>query len=983
LWAIVHTNKATSETKSEIAKGRNVMKSKGNGKHGSVAEATIFDAIGGETAVRKLVDELYFRILGDVVLRPFFAEADVKRVKEQQVLFFAQALGGPARYKGRDMRTLHQGLRIEQRHFDRVAQHLIAALKSLQVDESTSKEILSLIKPLSQEIVNTDSSEDSLAADNKEALVFQQMIENSPINVIRSDTDFIIRYMNAASKKTLKTLEALLPCKVEEIVGRSIDIFHKNPSYQRTLLRDPKNLPHHANIQLGPETLSLLASPLYDAQNNYMGVMVTWDVVTEKRRLEAANADYAGQVAAINRSREVIEFQLDGTIISANEIFLETFGYRLEELQGKHHSVLFEESHRNSPEHKELWAKLNRGEYVGGDFLCSGKGAKQIWLSAIYNPIKDVNGKFYKVVTYATDVTRQRMKDADFKGQIAAINKALAVIEFSMDGMVVEANENFLKALGYTLDEIKGKHHSMFVDENYRRSVEYTEFWAKLNRGEYVADEFKRIGKGGKEVWIQASYNPILDPNGKPMKVIKYATDITEQKQALNAMIADAATLSKAAVEGKLTTRADVSKHHGDYRKVVEGVNATLDAVIGPLNVAADYVDKISKGNIPAKITDNYNGDFNTIKNNLNTCIDAVNALVADANMLSKAAVEGKLSTRADASKHGGDFRKIVEGVNTTLDAVIGPLQEVAETISKLASGNLTAKITSQYAGDFEQLADAVNKLSTQVHSAILQIANTTNTLVSAAEELTATSQQMSANAEETSSQANVVSAASEEVNKNLQTVATATEEMSASIKDIAKNASDAAKVSNSAVGVAQKTNQTVTKLGQSSAEIGEVIKVITSIAQQTNLLALNATIEAARAGEAGKGFAVVANEVKELAKETAKATEDISRKIETIQTDTKESVDAIGTISGIINQINDISATIASAVEEQNATTNEMTRNVSDAARGSGEITKNIAGVAEAAQSTSRGAGDSQKAAHELARTANELKELTSRFKF
>jgi methyl-accepting chemotaxis protein len=536
-------------------------------------------------------------------------------------------------------------------------------------------------------------------------------------------------------------------------------------------------------------------------------------------------------------------------------------------------------------------------------------------------------------------------------------------------------------------------------------------------------------------------------------------------------MIADAAMLTKAAVEGKLATRADATKHQGDYRKVIEGVNSTLDAVIGPLNVAADYVDKISKGNIPARITDNYNGDFNTIKNNLNQCIDglgalqeasavtramAVNdytkgvegnylgifadlkagintaqervrhfvstikkvsqgnledlpeyqkiglrsehdelvpslimlmsnlaALVADANMLAKAAVEGRLATRADATKHHGDYARIVQGVNDTLDAVIGPLNAVAETILKLAEGDLTAKMSSQFAGDFEKLGEAVNKLSAQVHSAIQQIANTTGSLVSAAEELTATSQQMSANAEETSSQANVVTVAAEEVNKNLQSVATATEEMSASIKDIAKNASEAAKVSSSAVGMAQKTNQTVTKLGQSSAEIGEVIKVITSIAQQTNLLALNATIEAARAGEAGKGFAVVANEVKELAKETAKATEDISRKIESIQMDTKDSVEAIGTISGIINQINDISATIASAVEEQNATTNEMSRNVTEAARGSGEITKNIAGVAEAAQSTSHGAGDSQKAAHELAKMSGGLKELTAKFKF
>ena len=216
---------------------------------------------------------------------------------------------------------------------------------------------------------------------------------------------------------------------------------------------------------------------------------------------------------------------------------------------------------------------------------------------------------------------------AELEATIAAIGRSQAVIEFKMDGTVITANDNFLKALGYTLEEIKGQHHSMFVDEAYRQSSEYREFWARLNRGECQAAEYKRIGKGGKEVWIQASCNPILDPTGKPFKVVKFATDVTEQKLALSAMLADAAMLTKAAVEGRLATRADASKHRGDYRKVVEGVNATLDAVIGPLNVSAEYVDRISKGDIPPKITDTYNGDFNEIKNNLNNCIDAMNCL--------------------------------------------------------------------------------------------------------------------------------------------------------------------------------------------------------------------------------------------------------------------------------------------------------------------------------------------------------------------
>jgi len=458
---------------------------------------------------------------------------------------------------------------------------------------------------------------------------------------------------------------------------------------------------------------------------------------------------------------------------------------------------------------------------------------------------------------------------------------------------------------------------------------------------------------------------------------------IEEVRSKLKALITDTDLLVQAATKGQLATRADAGKHLGDFRKIVEGVNATLDAVIGPLNVSADYVDKISKGNIPAKITDNYNGDFNLIKNNLNTCIDAIGGMVTDANMLVKAAIEGKLTTRADASQHDGDFGKIVAGVNATLDAVIGPLTEVGQVLDKMAGGDLTVQIVSEYAGDFNRLKTTVNTLGTQVRSAMQQIGTNANALVSAAEELNKVSQQMSASADETATQANVVSAASEQVAANVQTVATGADEMGASIKEIAKNTADATRVATAAVKTAEATNETIGKLGQSSAEIGQVIKVITSIAQQTNLLALNATIEAARAGDAGKGFAVVANEVKELAKQTAKATEDISRKIEAIQGDTKGAVAAIGQISSVIVQINDIQNTIASAVEEQSATTNEISRNLAEAAHGSTDITRNIGGVAEAARSTTAGATDTQKSAQSLERMSAELQGLIAQFKY
>ena len=249
---------------------------------------------------------------------------------------------------------------------------------------------------------------------------------------------------------------------------------------------------------------------------------------SEKQQLLQATLD------AISKAQAVIEFTLDGIIETANENFLRTMGYRLDEIRGQHHSMFMDAAEAQSPEYRMFWEALQRGEGQTREFRRYGKGGREVWLQASYTPLFDGKSRPYRVIKVASDITEQKRLNANYQGQLAAIGRSQAVIEFLPDGTILTANENFLACMGYTLAEIRDRHHSMFVDEALKQSAEYREFWARLNRGEYQKAEYKRFGKGGREVWIQASYNPIFDAAGKVYKVVKFASDITEQKQ-LNA----------------------------------------------------------------------------------------------------------------------------------------------------------------------------------------------------------------------------------------------------------------------------------------------------------------------------------------------------------------------------------------------------------------------------------------------------------------
>jgi methyl-accepting chemotaxis protein len=411
-----------------------------------------------------------------------------------------------------------------------------------------------------------------------------------------------------------------------------------------------------------------------------------------------------------------------------------------------------------------------------------------------------------------------------------------------------------------------------------------------------------------------------------------FINDTIEQVRVnLKALIADTNLLVKAAVEGKLATRADASKHQGDFRKIVQGVNETLDALITPLNVTAKYVDEISKGNIPPKITDAYNGDFNLIKNNLNQCVDAVNGLVADTLLLAKAAVEGKLTTRADASKHYGDFAKIVRGVNETLDAILAPIDEAAQVLEKLSQRDLRARVKGNYQGDHAKIKESINATGEALHDALLRVAVAVDQVSSASGQIASSSQ-------------SVADGASQQASA-LEETASSLESMSAMTKRSADNAQQANALAQTAraaatdgAGAMEQMGQAMTKIRASAEGTSQIIKDINEIAFQTNLLALNAAVEAARAGEAGRGFAVVAEEVRSLAlrsKEAAMKTEELIkesvRQAEEGEVTSKGVSTKLGEIVGGITKVTDIVAEISASAKEQSGGIDQVNRAVTD----------------------------------------------------
>jgi methyl-accepting chemotaxis protein len=478
-----------------------------------------------------------------------------------------------------------------------------------------------------------------------------------------------------------------------------------------------------------------------------------------------------------------------------------------------------------------------------------------------------------------------------------------------------------------------------------------------------------------------------LDVDDKPLngELLQLGTIVNAMVDRLNVLTAEINSMTReVGTEGKLSSQAVVEGAAGIWKELIENVNRMGTTLGGQIRNIAEIATAISFGDLTKKITVETQGELEIFKNTVNDMVEQLNVFASEITRVAReVGTEGQLGSQAVVESAAGTWKELIDNINRMSINLTDQIGSIGEVMLALAQGNLSKQITEKNAGEFQQLSDRVNQMIANLTASIKQMAEVATAVSSASEELTAVSKEMTENANQTAEQATSASASAEQVSTNAASVSIAVEQMNASIKEIAKNAALGAKVATQAVKTADTTNATITKLGQSSVEIGKVIKVITSIAQQTNLLALNATIEAARAGEAGRGFAVVATEVKELAKQTAKATEDISQRIEAIQADTNSAVSAISQITGIINQINDLQNTIASAVEEQTATTNEISRNVAEAAKGSSDIAKNIGIVAVNAQSTTIGANNTSEAASELSRMAVELQKVVGNFQY
>lgn len=656
------------------------------------------------------------------------------------------------------------------------------------------------------------------------------------------------------------------------------------------------------------------------------------------------SAERASQTAvmeAVNRIQAIIEFDLNGQILHANALFLATMGYTLDEIVGKHHRMFCQPEYAQSVQYPEFWARLAAGEANSGEYPRLGKNGQIVWLQASYNPILDAAGKPFKVVKFATDITEAKVRHAHFKGKIEAIDRVQAVIEFDLQGQVLHANPNFLATFGYTLEELVGQHHRMFCEPAFAGSTEYVAFWNHLGSGKFHAGEFKRVAKDGQIVWIQATYNPIFDAEGKPVSVVKFATDITAVKLS-NADFegkAEAINRVQAVIEFDLQGRVLFANPNflGTFGyELTEVLGQHHRMFCSPAYARSpDYIafwERLGRGEFNA-------GEYQRVgKNGENIWIQASYNPIFDAEgkpikvvkfatditdiKLKTAEFEGKITaiSRSQAVIEFDMQGKVLQANSTFLRTVGYTAKEVVGQHHQMFCEPALV-ISSDYRNFWANLAEGnfqsgrfkrVGKHGAEVwlqatYNPILDNSGQPYRVVKFAMDITAQVHR------------------EQLVTNKVEAIAEVLDELSASINSIAGSSQHSSELALQTQKEAAEGNrllslsrEAIVEIQKSSKDVQDIVNTISEIAGQTNLLAFNAAIEAARAGEHGLGFSVVADEVRKLAEKSALAAKEIAKLI-------NETVDRVGEGGRISAQVKDAFEKIVQSVGNTTASISQI----------------------------------------------------------